>query len=155
MEIRILAIGRAGKSAEAGLCADYLERARKSGAHLGLSRVFIQEIDERKADGRDAGSAALLRALGGEAFWLLDERGKVMASPEFSAALAGGRDEGMRRVNFVIGGADGVNDALRIEAGRMLSFGKMVWPHMLARVMLCEQIYRAVSIWGNSPYHRV
>ncbi len=155
MDIRILAIGRAGKSAEAELCADYLARSGKAGRRFGLQNVWIQELDERKIDGREAGSRALLQALGGEAYWLLDERGTLMTSPNFASALADERDDGVGRINFVIGGADGATDELRQNANQMLSFGKMVWPHQLARVMLCEQIYRAVSIWGNSPYHRV
>ncbi len=155
MEIRILAIGRAGKSAEAELCADYLQRSAKAGRRFGLNSLHIHELDERKIDGREAGSRTLEAVLGGESYWLLDERGDVLSSPDFANALGSDRDDGIGRVNFVIGGADGVSDAFRAGARARLSFGKMVWPHMLARVMLTEQIYRAVSIWGNTPYHRV
>lgn len=154
MDIRILAIGRAGKSAESELCADYLERSLRAGRQFGLQNLSIQELDERKIDGREGGSQALQSALGSEKFWLLDERGRTMSSPDFSKTLARARDDGVGRINFVIGGADGVSDAFRASATRLLSFGPMVWPHMLARVMLSEQIYRAVSIWGHSPYHR-
>ncbi len=154
MEIRILAIGRAGRGAEAELCADYLERARKSGRAFGIRDVSVLELDERKIDGREAGSKALRAALGGEKFWLLDERGALVDSPKFADKLALLRDQGLGRLNLVIGGADGVDEALRVEAEWGMSFGKMVWPHLLVRVMLSEQIYRAVSIWGNSPYHR-
>ncbi len=154
MQIRILAIGRAGRSAEAELCADYLARALKSGRRFGVKACDIQEIDERKIDGRVAGSQALKDALGGEPYWLLDERGKAVNSPQFAETLAQYRDAGQARLNFVIGGAEGVIDEFRDDAHRLVSFGKIVWPHMLARVMLSEQIYRAISIWGNSPYHR-
>jgi 23S rRNA (pseudouridine1915-N3)-methyltransferase len=85
----------------------------------------------------------------------LDERGTVMTSPEFSDRLAGWRDAGRGDVTFVIGGADGIAPGLRAQADLALSFGKMVWPHMLARVMLSEQLYRAASILAGSPYHRV
>jgi 23S rRNA (pseudouridine1915-N3)-methyltransferase len=77
-----------------------------------------------------------------------------MTSPEFATLLAGWRDEGVSETAFVIGGADGIDPALRGRADATLSFGKMVWPHMLARVMLAEQIYRATTILAGSPYHR-
>ena len=85
---------------------------------------------------------------------LLDERGKLMSSPEFAALLARWRDGGRQDVAFVIGGADGIDPSLRARADFSLSFGKMVWPHMLVRVMLAEQIYRAATILGGGPYHR-
>lgn len=86
---------------------------------------------------------------------ILDERGTVMSSPEFATTLANWRDDGQSDVAFVIGGADGIDPDLRQEARFALSFGKMVWPHMLARVMLCEQLYRAASILAGAPYHRI
>lgn len=86
---------------------------------------------------------------------ILDERGKVMTSPDFADLLASWRDQGRAEVAFVIGGADGIDPALRARADTALSFGKMVWPHMLVRVMLAEQLYRAASILAGSPYHRV
>ena len=85
---------------------------------------------------------------------VLDERGRVMTSPEFAAELARWRDAGRQDAAFVIGGADGIAPELRARAGFALSFGKMVWPHMLARAMLAEQLYRAASILSGSPYHR-
>ena len=85
----------------------------------------------------------------------LDERGKLMSSPDFAARLAGWRDTGIGDLAFVIGGADGIAPGLRARADLSLSFGRMVWPHMLARVMLAEQLYRAASILSGSPYHRV
>jgi len=69
--------------------------------------------------------------------------------------VAGWRDEGRSDLAFVIGGADGIDSSLRACADAKLSFGKMVWPHMLARVMLSEQLYRAASILAGAPYHRV
>ncbi len=85
----------------------------------------------------------------------LDERGKLMSSPDFAAMLAEWRDMGRANVAFVIGGADGIDPSLRAKADAKLSFGKMVWPHMLVRVMLGEQLYRASSILSGAPYHRV
>ncbi len=85
---------------------------------------------------------------------VLDERGKVLTSPDFANLLRRWRDEGRGDVAFVIGGADGISAELRARADYKLSFGKMVWPHMLVRVMLGEQLYRAASILAGSPYHR-
>jgi 23S rRNA (pseudouridine1915-N3)-methyltransferase len=84
----------------------------------------------------------------------LDERGQQLSSDEFAALIARERDGGVPEMVFLIGGADGHDRSLRAAAGHRLSFGPMVWPHMLARVMLAEQIYRAVSILAGSPYHR-
>ena len=77
-----------------------------------------------------------------------------MSSPDFAKRLGKWRDDGQGDVAFLIGGADGLAPDLRTEADQLLSFGKMVWPHMLARVMLSEQLYRAASILAGSPYHR-
>lgn len=84
----------------------------------------------------------------------LDERGDDLDSPAFAALLRRMADDGQRDLAFAIGGADGLDAALRDAADRRLSFGRMVWPHMLARVMLAEQLYRAASILAGSPYHR-
>ena len=84
----------------------------------------------------------------------LDERGKTLTSPQFAEQLARWRDDGAPEACFLIGGADGLSPALQDQADHALSFGKMVWPHMLARVMLVEQLYRAASILAGSPYHR-
>ncbi len=85
----------------------------------------------------------------------LDERGSVMSSPEFADKIAGWRDAGRSELAFIIGGADGIAPALRAKADFSISFGRMVWPHMLVRVMLAEQIYRAGQILAGTPYHRV
>ena len=84
----------------------------------------------------------------------LDERGKLLTSPQFADHLARWRDDGIRDTALIIGGADGIDPTLRARADLSLSFGKMVWPHMLVRVMLAEQIYRATTILAGSPYHR-
>ena len=85
----------------------------------------------------------------------MDARGKRMSSPEFAQQMARLSDDGAGDLAFIIGGADGIDPSLRSRADMSLSFGKMVWPHMLARVMLSEQLYRAASILAGSPYHRV
>jgi 23S rRNA (pseudouridine1915-N3)-methyltransferase len=84
----------------------------------------------------------------------MDERGRALSSPDFARAIAHERDAGRRDLLLMIGGADGIDPDLRAEADRAISFGPMVWPHMLARVMLAEQLYRAATILAGSPYHR-
>jgi 23S rRNA (pseudouridine1915-N3)-methyltransferase len=103
-----------------------------------------------------AEAALLERALPkGALLCCLDERGKLLSSPAFADQLGDWRDTGRQDVAFVIGGADGIDPSLRARADYALSFGKMVWPHMLVRVMLSEQIYRAANILSGGPYHRV
>ena len=85
---------------------------------------------------------------------VLDERGKVESSPQFAQRLGDWRDAGRGDLALVIGGADGIDPTLRAQADHALSFGKMVWPHMLVRVMLAEQLYRAAAILAGTPYHR-
>ena len=85
---------------------------------------------------------------------MMDERGEQPTSPEFATRIGALRDQG-RDICFVIGGADGLDPSLRARADWQISLGRMVWPHMLVRVMLAEQIYRATTILSGSPYHRV
>jgi len=84
----------------------------------------------------------------------LDERGKTLSSLEFSNKIRIWEDEGYRDIGFIIGGADGLDVAVREKATLVLSFGQMTWPHMMVRGMLAEQIYRANAILGGHPYHR-
>lgn len=86
--------------------------------------------------------------------FVLDERGKSLTSPEFSQKIQKSMAEGAARFQFIIGGADGHSDEVRRRADCLLSFGRQTWPHMLARIMLIEQIYRAQQIAKGHPYHR-
>ena len=85
---------------------------------------------------------------------LLDERGKAMGSEDFAAILEKWRDGGVREARFVLGAVDGHSDAERRDADLLLAFGPATWPHLLARAMLMEQLYRATSILAGHPYHR-
>lgn len=85
---------------------------------------------------------------------VLDERGRDLPSAELAALLARWRDDGAREVRFLIGAADGHDDATRAGADLLLGFGRATWPHMLVRAMLAEQLYRAVTIMEGHPYHR-
>ena len=156
MRVHICAVGRLRGGPEADLISDYATRFDRTGRALGLGPLSIAEVEDRKGGGM-AGEADLLRRAvpRGAVICCLDERGRVDSSPGFADRLGGWRDAGRSDVAFVIGGADGIDPGLRAEADHLLSFGAMVWPHMLVRVMLSEQLYRAASILAGSPYHRV
>ncbi|MEP1354059.1 MAG: 23S rRNA (pseudouridine(1915)-N(3))-methyltransferase RlmH [Tateyamaria sp.] len=155
MRVHICAVGRLRGGPEADLISDYTTRFDRTGRALGLGPLSVVEVEDRKG-GRMAAEADLLRRAlpKGALICCLDERGRVEPSPDFAKRLGGWRDAGRSDVAFVIGGADGIDPSLRAEAGHLLSFGAMVWPHMLVRVMLAEQLYRAASILAGSPYHR-
>ncbi|HBZ43143.1 MAG TPA: 23S rRNA (pseudouridine(1915)-N(3))-methyltransferase RlmH [Maritimibacter sp.] len=156
MRVHIVAVGRLRAGPERDLIDDYVTRFDRTGRSLGLGPLTIHEVEDKKGGGMKAEAPLLARAVpDGAVLVALDERGKVMTSPEFADQLGGWRDQGRGDVAFVIGGADGIASNLRAQADAKLSFGKMVWPHMLARVMLTEQLYRAASILAGSPYHRV
>jgi 23S rRNA (pseudouridine1915-N3)-methyltransferase len=152
----ISAVGRLRAGPEKDLIDDYAQRFDRTGRTLGLGPLSIAEVEDKKNGGM-ATEAVLLRGAipNGSVMVTLDERGKLLKSPDFARKLANWRDEGRSNIAFVIGGADGIDPSLRAEADFSLSFGAMVWPHMLARVMLCEQLYRASTILAGSPYHRV
>ena len=156
MRIHICAVGRLRASPEKELIDDYLTRFDKSARALGFGAAQIIEVEDRKSKGMAAEAALLTRAIPqGALVCVLDERGRIETSIEFANRLAGWRDMGRGDLALVIGGADGIDKALRARSDHALSFGKMVWPHMLVRVMLAEQLYRAASILAGSPYHRV
>lgn len=156
MRVRICAVGRMKSGPERALVEDYTARFDRTGRALGLGPLTITEVDDRKGGGMAAEAALLDRAIpDGAVTCAMDERGREMSSPDFANMLAGWRDQGRAEVAFVIGGADGIDPALRARADAMLSFGPMVWPHMLVRAMLSEQLYRAASILAGAPYHRV
>lgn len=143
MKLHILAIGRARK-AYAEMCAEYSKRI--------TGKLAIKEITAKSSN---AECAALLDAVPDKAtIVLLDENGKDLTSREFAAKLEKWQDQGVRDLAFIIGGADGLNDDIKKRANFVLGLGKKTWPHMLARVMLIEQLYRAQQINNGHPYHR-
>ncbi|WP_040604687.1 23S rRNA (pseudouridine(1915)-N(3))-methyltransferase RlmH [Sagittula stellata] len=155
MKVHLCVVGRLKAGPERALIDDYVKRFDRSGRSLGLGPVRVVEVDDRKGGGMAAEAVLLRKALPSAAkVCALDERGAVMTSPEFATKLADLRDGGCSDLAFVIGGADGIDPGLRAEADFTLSFGAMVWPHMLVRVMLTEQLYRAASILAGAPYHR-
>jgi 23S rRNA (pseudouridine1915-N3)-methyltransferase len=153
MRVTLIAIGRlrAGPLAEA--YADYAARLK-----AGRWRLDLVELEEKRrlagAELMAREAELLLGAVPKGAFTIaLDPRGKPMGSEAFAAELGALRDSA-RDVAFLVGGADGFDPSVRAAVPRLLSFGAMTWPHMLVRVMLAEQLFRAQSILAGHPYHR-
>ena len=138
MLLHIIARGKIGRSPEAELVERYLKRI--------ASPTKVTELPESggRVPPRGAGSVTIL----------LDEKGEQLGSLAFADKLRAWRDGGRREARFLIGGADGFGDAERAGADLLLAFGRATWPHLLARAMLAEQLWRATSILANHPYHR-
>ena len=155
MRLTITAISRIKAGPERDLIDDYLGRASSGGRSIGLGPAEETEIDNRNLASKAAESTALAAAIPTDTrLCLLDERGKTQSSRAFSKTLCRWRDDGAREAVFVIGGADGLDRSAFRAPDLTLSLGAMVWPHKLVRVMLAEQLFRAVSIATGSPYHR-
>ncbi|MFT3975411.1 MAG: 23S rRNA (pseudouridine(1915)-N(3))-methyltransferase RlmH [Amaricoccus sp.] len=155
MRLHILAVGRLRGGPEAALVADYLARFDRTGRPLGLGPAQVIEVEDKRNAGPAAEAALLAAALPrGATLAVLDERGDTPDSPGLARLLQRLADTGTRDLAIAIGGADGLDPGFRAQAAHALSFGRMVWPHMLARAMLAEQLYRAASILTGSPYHR-
>ena len=138
MLLHIVARGKIGRSPEAELVDRYMARISWP--------TRITELPDRGGKLPDpvANSVSIV----------LDERGVSQSSIELARKLEAWRDGGKREARFLIGAADGHDDAARENADLLLSFGKATWPHLLARAMLAEQLFRATSILANHPYHR-
>jgi 23S rRNA (pseudouridine1915-N3)-methyltransferase len=159
VKLVILAIGQLKTGPELALYGDYLKRARGLGRSCGLTGMETREFPESRspdARRRMAAEGALLASASPDPSVriVLDERGKALASDDFAVILQRHLARGTPSLAFLIGGPDGHAPAMREKAGLLLSFGPMTWPHRLARVMLAEQIYRAVTILVKHPYHR-
>ncbi|MBK0326308.1 23S rRNA (pseudouridine(1915)-N(3))-methyltransferase RlmH [Rhodobacteraceae bacterium F11138] len=156
MRVTICAVGRLRSGPEKDLIDDYLARFDRTGRAMGLGPARVVEIEDRKGGGMAAEADLLRRAIPrGAVRCALDERGKILSSPTWAKRIADWRDRGVGDLAILIGGADGLDPALRAEMDFSLSLGAMVWPHMLVRVMLSEQLYRASTILAGGPYHRV
>lgn len=138
MLLHIVARGKIGRSPEADLVDRYIKRIAWT--------TRVTELPDRGGNVplRPANSITIV----------LDERGQALTSVELAKKLEGWRDDGKREVRFLIGAADGHGDAERSQADFCLSFGPATWPHLLVRAMLAEQLFRAISILANHPYHR-
>ena len=153
MKITLLCVGKLGSAPEPLLAKDYAARATAAGRVLGLGPVEIVEVESRKP-GKPAEAEALLARLDGAHLIACDEHGPTLSSRDFAGLIGRLRDDGERKLTLVIGGADGLDASVLAAAKARLSFGAQTWPHALARVMLAEQVYRAVTIVAGSPYHR-
>ncbi|WP_260597682.1 23S rRNA (pseudouridine(1915)-N(3))-methyltransferase RlmH [Sphingomonas endolithica] len=138
MLLHIVARGRIGRSPEADLVERYLKRVTWP--------TRVTELPD--TGGKMPDLAPNIRIV------MLDETGEMLPSKAFAEKLGRWRDDGVRETRFMIGAADGFDDADRQGADLLLSFGRATWPHMLARAMLAEQLWRAASILSNHPYHR-
>ena len=144
MNIQLLVVGRLKKGAHFELFQDYLKRMEWS--------VKLTEIEGK--DHKDECRQLLDAISDGTTVIALDERGKSLSSRAMAEKIQNLQNDGQSKLQFIIGGADGLNDEIRSRANLLLSFGAQTWPHMLARVMLLEQIYRCQQILKNHPYHR-
>lgn len=139
MRIRLFVRGRIGQSPESEMVQRYLKRL---------------PWDVQVTEWPDKGGPGFPPADGSVRTILLDERGKQLGSEEFAGRIGQWRDAGVRELRFAIGAADGFDDTDRAAADLLIAFGKMTWPHMMARAMLAEQLWRAASILAGHPYHR-
>lgn len=153
MKVTLLVVHRLGRSAEADLANDYARRATAAGRSLGLGPVEIVEVEARKP-GKAAEAEVIAPHLEGAHVIACDEHGRTFTSRAFAERVGRLRDDGARRLVLLVGGADGLDPSLLARADETLAFGPQTWPHALARVMLAEQVYRAVTILAGSPYHR-
>jgi len=138
LQLHLIARGKIGHGPEAALVDRYLKRIAWP--------VKVSELPES--------GGKLPPASPGSVTILLDEKGEQLSSLAFARKLERWRDSGVREARFLIGGADGFGEAERASADLLLAYGKATWPHLLARSMLAEQLFRATSILANHPYHR-
>jgi 23S rRNA (pseudouridine1915-N3)-methyltransferase len=138
MRLHIIARGKIGRSPEAELVDRYIKR-------IGWP-TKITELPDR-------GGTVPVAERNSRTI-VFDEKGEQLTSVQIADLLGRWRDDGVAEVRFCLGAADGFDDSERAAADRLIAFGKATWPHMLARAMLAEQLYRATSILANHPYHR-
>lgn len=159
MKLTIAAIGRLKAGPERELMERYSERTNAAGRAIGIGPLVVLELPEAKGGSaamrmNDEAARLLARSAADDYRIVLDETGKALASRAFAQALRTARDNGRRRASFLIGGPDGHGAAARDGADLVLSLGAMTLPHGLARIVLTEQIYRAITLISGHPYHR-
>lgn len=156
MRLAVAAVGRLRGGPESELIDDYAARIRGMGRAIGVTAFEIREVEASKGlEGekrRQRETAMLMEATPGARRIVLDERGEDLSSAAFAERLGRLRDGGAAEIAFLIGGADGHHASL--PADMRIAFGRATFPHMLVRVMLVEQIYRAATILSGHPYHR-
>lgn len=157
LSLVLVCVGRAKAGAERDIATRYLERAKLAGRGLGLT-VDLREIPESKArrpaDRKAEESQAIRIAAGDGAMFALDETGRSIGSEAFADIVRAALDGGAKSLALVVGGPDGLDPDLRDTATQVIALGAMTWPHQLVRILVAEQIYRAVTILTGHPYHR-
>jgi 23S rRNA (pseudouridine1915-N3)-methyltransferase len=159
MRLIVAAVGRLKAGPERDLAERFRDRTAKAGRSLGIRDVEIVEIRESRAQELERRvleeAIALMNVVpDGGVLVALDERGENLDSNSITGKLRAWRDGGRPAAVFAIGGADGLGDEIRKRADLRLAFGTATWPHQLVRIMLLEQVYRAVTILAGHPYHR-
>ena len=151
MQVRIVAAGRLRRGPELDLVSSYLDRFARTGQQVGLTMGAISEMEP----GSDGRLAELPRNAAGKGLMMAcTHSGPTVSSDRFAELLGKFRDSGLREVTFLIGGPSGISAPILARAERSLSFGPAVFPHLLFRVLLAEQLYRAATILAGLPYHR-
>lgn len=159
MRLAIVAVGRLKAGPERELADGYRQRVAKAGRAIGFQAIEVHEVAESRAgraqDRVDEEGRMLAGALPADAVKVaLDAGGIALSSEALAARLGRWRDDGRPALYFIIGGADGLASEMKQGAKLILSFGAATWPHQLVRIMLLEQLYRAVTILSGHPYHR-
>lgn len=158
MRLLIATVGKTARGPERELSDRYLQRIGQMAAAQGV-KCAVKEIAQSRAarpDDRQREEADALRGTlpAGAMKVILDEGGRTLSSKEFADRMSSWQNQAVADVAFVIGGPDGLATDLVDSADLVVAFGRMSWPHQLARVMLLEQIYRALTIIAGHPYHR-
>ena len=159
MKLVVAAIGRLKEGPERELAERYRKRAEQTGRRIGFRDMDVVEIRESRA--QEVGKRMVEESIAlaniipeGAVTVMLDERGDSLGSADFADHMRKWRDAGVPAAVFIIGGPDGLAQSLRDKAKLKLAFGAATWPHQLVRIMLLEQVYRAITILSGHPYHR-
>lgn len=153
MHISLISVGKLKSGPEKDLVDDYVNRFNRAGPGIGLRSLKL--VDLASGGGLPAEGERLLDAIpSGAKVLRLDEHGPQWSSVKLSNQVAKWRDDGLGHLSFLIGGAEGYSDAVRAAHKDTLAFGPQTWPHRLVKVMLAEQLYRAVSLQAGLPYHK-
>ena len=159
MRLALFCVGKLKAGPERELFERYFRRISAGARLAGIAGAEVREIGESRArrpeDRRGDEAAAILAAAPRDGHLVvLDSRGQSLTSEDWAADIRRARDVARAAYTVVLGGPDGLSDSLRAQADRIVSLGAMTWPHQLARVMVAEQLYRALTILADHPYHR-
>jgi 23S rRNA (pseudouridine1915-N3)-methyltransferase len=158
VRLTVIAVGRMKAGPERDLAERYRERVGALARQQGFSATELVEVPESRArradDRRREEAASILDRAGGAVVVAFDERAASLSSEAFAARIGAWRDAGHGAVALVIGGPDGLDETIRKKADLVVSFGQLTLPHQLVRILVVEQVYRALTILAGHPYHR-